>query len=106
MNSNTVYVTCPPDGKDLRDAERFGDFKIVLPSIFKPYSPQQLLARARRELSGMQPGDYLLMIGDPMLCGICMTVAAEKVNTIRVLSWDKQHGRYEPVVWDLDEYLN
>jgi len=99
-NSRTVYVVQVDNHKDLSDAKRYGALRAVFSNPRKPYDTDRMIAKARRELNGWNAGDYLLMIGDPALCAVCMTVVAEKDDTVNVLSWDRMNFQYAPQRWD------
>jgi len=101
-NRKTVYVVMSPDGKDMTDARRYGDLRVMFLNTRRPYDTAKTLGIAREVLSRWQPGDYLLMIGDPMLCAVSMTVLAETQPYIDVLSWDRVRLQYAPTRWELD----
>lgn len=99
-NTCTVYVVQVDNNKDLSDAKRYGQLRAVFGKPRKPYDTASMVARARRILNDWVPGDHLLMIGDPTLCAVCMTVASEKQDIINVLSWDRDTFQYLPQQWD------
>ena len=101
-NSHTVYVVMSNDNKDLSDARRFGALRAVFLNPRKPYDTDKLVATARAALSQWQRGDYLLMIGDPVLCGVCMAVLAESHGAVSTLSWDRLHIQYTAQTWEFD----
>lgn len=99
-NLRTVFVVQVDNSKDFSDAKRYGALRAVFGNPRKPYFTERMIARARKTLSAFEPGDYLLMIGDPALCAVCMTLAAERCSTIHVLSWDRNTLQYMPQRWD------
>lgn len=99
-NSRTVFVVQVDNTKDLSDAKRYGQLRAVFGKPRKPYNTSAMVAKARRVLSDWQPGDYVLMIGDPTLCAVCMAVASEREEIINVLSWDRDSFQYMPQRWD------
>jgi hypothetical protein len=101
-NARTVYVVQVDHNKDLSDARRYGNLRAVFSPLRKPYDTPALLAKARHVLQGWQTGDYLLMLGDPALCAVCMAVVAEHNNPVSVLSWDRNTFQYAKQVWDFD----
>lgn len=105
-NSRTVYVVQLDNNKDLSDAKRYGNMRAVLGKPRKPYNTTSLMAKARHVLKDWKPGDYLLMIGDPTLCGLCLAVASERDNLINVLSWDRDTFQYIPQTWDFSHIVN
>ena len=100
FNSRTVYVVQVDNTKDLSDAKRYGLLRAVFGKPRKPYNTAGMVARARRVLSGWESGDYLLMIGDPTLCAVCMSVVSENNDVVNVLSWDRDSFEYVPQRWD------
>lgn len=99
-NQRTVFVVQVDNTKDMSDAKVYGRLRGVFGRPRKPYDTSALIAKARRTLAEWEPGDYLLMVGDPTLCAVCMTVAGENTNVINVLSWDREQFRYMPQRWD------
>ena len=102
-NQRTVYVVQVDNNKDLSDAKKYGALRAVFGNPRKPYDTASMLAKARRVLSEWQPGDHLLMIGDPTLCGVCLAVASEQGDIINVLSWDRNSFSYMPQRWDFGQ---
>lgn len=103
-NSRTVFVAQIDNNKDLSDAKRYGSLRAVFANPRKPYDTDSLLAKARNVLSLWVPGDYLLMLGDPALCSVCMAVVAENHGDINLLSWDRNTFQYMPSRWNFDLY--
>ena len=98
-NSRTVFVVQVDNNKDLSDARRFGELRAVFGSPRKPYDTEHLLRAGRRVLAAYEPGDHLLMIGDPALCAI--SAAVERGSVLNLLSWDRNSFRYVAQRWDL-----
>jgi len=101
-NARTVFVVSVDDNKDLSDAKRFGKLRGVFAGTRKNYSTDRMIEQARTVLAEWQPGDHLLMIGDPTLGAVCMTVLDETVGIITVLKWDRLLFAYQPQRWDFD----
>jgi len=102
-NLRTVYVVQVDNTKDLSDAKKYGTLRAVFGNPRKPYDTASMLAKARRVIADWQHGDYLLMIGDPVLCAVCMSVAIEDNYSINVLSWDRNSFSYMPQRWDFNQ---
>jgi hypothetical protein len=102
-NINTVYVVQADTGKDFSDAKRYGNLRAVFGRPRKPYDTVSLVAQARRVLNDWKHGDHLLMIGDPTLCAVCMSVITEQEEIVKVLSWDRDTFRYVPQEWDFGQ---
>lgn len=101
-NARTIFVVQVDNNKDLSDAKRYGQLRAVFGSPRKPYDAERLVAQGRRVLREYQPGDYLLMLGDPALCGVAMALAAEYHSVVNVLSWDRNYFRYVAQRWDFE----
>jgi hypothetical protein len=100
----TVYVVQVDHTKDLSDAKRYGTLQAVYGNPRKPYDTQTMINTARKVLDNWKPGDYLLMIGDPALCAVCMSIITEEDGEVNVLSWDRNTFQYLPTTWDFDQY--
>ena len=96
-NSKTVYIVYNDSRKNMSAAEKFGQLKEVFSSVGRVYNGDKLIEHARRVLKDWQPGDSLLLVGDPALCGICMSVALEYDEEITVLRWDRINFDYVPL---------
>ena len=102
-NARTVFVVQVDNSKDLSDAKKYGQLKAVFGKPRKPYDTVSMIAKARRVLFDWEPGDHLLMIGDPALCAVCMAVASEQQDVINLLSWDRDSFQYVPQRWDFGQ---
>jgi len=96
-NEKQVFVVYNDTRKNMSAAEKFGKLKDVYSSVGRVYNGDKLIEHARRVLDNWQPGDYLLLVGDPTLCGICMAVALESEEEINVLRWDRVNFDYVPL---------
>lgn len=101
--NNTVYVVQVDNTKDLSDARRYGSLQAVFSRPRKPYDTGNMIARARKVLDAWKPGDHLLMIGDPALCAVCMTVVSEQEDVVNILSWDRDSFQYLSQRWDFGQ---
>lgn len=99
----TIFVTHEDPRLDYAPAFKWGERMVA---IFPPgagqvtLSPQVALANARRVLASMTRDDYLVLVGDPVMIGLCVAVAAEMVGSVRMLRWDKRTLSYVPVEVD------
>ena len=103
QNNRTVFVVQADTSKDFSDARRYGNLRAVFGRPRKPYDTVALVARARRVLNDWKPGDHLLMIGDPTLCAVCMTLITEEHDNLSVLSWDRETFQYIRQEWDFGQ---
>lgn len=99
-NTRTVYVVQVDNNKDLSDAKQYGALRAVFGNPRKPYNTDAMVSKARHVLKDWHSGDYILMIGDPTLCALCMTLASEHDDVINILSWDRNTFQYLSQRWD------
>ena len=102
-NIRTVFVVQVDNSKDLSDARRFGQLRAIFSRPRKPYNTRMMIAKARRVLSEWEPGDYLLMVGDPSLCAICAALVTEQDYKLNLLSWDRELFQYITHQWDFGQ---
>ncbi len=93
----TVWVTYDDKRKDFSKAEQFGELKDVFSSLGRHYNGGHLIEHARHVLGKSLPGDYLLVVGDPVLVGICIVAMLENDEEINVLRWDRELFQYVPL---------
>ena len=100
----TVFVSQEDARLDYSPARKWGE---PIVAIFPPgqvqLSPQVALAQARRTLQGMTRDDFLVLVGDPVMIGLCVAVAAEKIGRVKMLRWNKWDFKYYPVEVDFVE---
>jgi hypothetical protein len=95
----TVYIT--QDSKyNYADATRFGDVKIVCDADFplEGFSVQaDVVTTLKDRLANFNPKtDKLVLLGDPILIGICFSIVAQKHREIPILKWDRRQSLYKP----------
>ena len=88
---------------NVRSAEKFGDLKIMLPD-----RKQMILASGpltfelQKHLKDFNDNDYLLLIGDPAIIGLCCAIASDVNNgKFKVLKWDRNDKRCYDLEIDL-----
>ena len=98
----TVFVPQVMD-YNVRSAEKFGDLKIMLSD-----RKQMILASGpltfelQKHLKDFNDNDYLLLIGDPAIIGLCCAIASDINNgKFKVLKWDRNDKRYYDLEIDL-----
>ena len=99
----TVYIPQVMD-YNVRSAEKFGELKIMLPDRKQMiFASSPLVFELKKELKDFSDKDYLLLIGDPAIIGVCCAIAAEVNNRkFKVLKWDKRKYRYYDIEIDLN----
>lgn len=100
LNEPTVWIVFNDTRKDFSKAENFGRLKDVFSSIPRNYDGATVIEHARHVLQRSTPEDYLLMVGDPALCAVCVTVMSEYHGGANLLRWDRERMQYN--ILDLD----
>jgi hypothetical protein len=101
--SPTVWVVQTETGrKDLTDAKRFGELRVVFPRTVYNDDDVDPVAIAYKEMREYKDGDYIVVVGDPMLCGVVFDAALNysETNVLTVLRWDRKMLKYVPYVLD------
>ena len=93
----TVYVVQKPDSKkNIVSAAKYGDFELILdhkPDLM--FSPVPTIAKIRKKLQSFSDDDYLLLIGDPAVIGICVHYALlNNGGKANLLKWDNREFIY------------
>ena len=94
-----VWVVYRDNRKDMSPAEKFGQ----LTDMFSGrVNYERAVEQARKMLRSYKDGDYIMMVGDPALCGVVMAVALEYAEDekLKLLRWDREDIEYRPM--DLD----
>jgi len=94
VRTPTVWLVSYDRRRDYSAADAYGDVRHVFSSIGRDFNGRAAIEHARNVLRAMHPDDYLVMAGDPALCSICVTVAAELLGTCLLLRWDKNKLSY------------
>lgn len=101
----SVYVVQENPKKSVHDARRFGELRVIYPAdsqvVLDSDTPAAI---AKAKLATFSDEDFLLLVGDPVLIGICC-MEASHVNGGRVplLKWDRIERLYYPVVVDINK---
>lgn len=83
---------------DLSPAEEFGQLKYLLSPTAAPWASESIIADLWDGLTGFGDGDYLLMVGNPVLCGLATAIACDiNGGRIRFLQWNGRERKYTPV---------
>jgi hypothetical protein len=80
--------------KTIKDAARFGVLEHVFTDV--DVNSVDLVEHAREVLKDFNEGDYLCLIGNPLLSAVCMGVIAQNNPGIllKVLQFDSRAFRY------------
>lgn len=86
---------------DFSAAAEFGDIEFLLSPTAAPFRPDSVIEELHNKLSTIKPDDYLLLIGNPVLIGLSVAVAADYLEgRVQMLQWSGKDGRYLPIVAD------
>lgn len=98
--SAKVYVVQDDGRKNLMPAMQFGHLVAVAQQDLPLFSDAtREVNRIRKELIPFDhENDFLLVIGDPLLIGVCFALLLRDHPYIKVLKWDKQNRTYFPTV--------
>lgn len=87
---------------DFSPAAVYGELTPLLGSNRSPLSPGPLVADVRSKLKNFNDADSILAVGDPVVIGIVVAVAAQ-VNDgrVAVLKWDRETRSYIRVAFNI-----
>lgn len=102
----TVFVVQDSPGKNLQPAMKFGKLKVLCPTGDRPFAIEYDVRRIYDGLMNYTPNDFILPIGDPVLIGVAVALAAERARgSIQILKYDRQERMYIPVPINFVEIL-
>jgi len=80
---------------DLSPAAEYGELVYLLSPTASPFRPEPLVAELREKLRGFDDDDHLLLIGNPVLIGLAVTIASDwNDGSVSLLQWSGKDGRY------------
>jgi hypothetical protein len=80
---------------DLSPAAAHGEIIDLLSPTAAPFNSRPIIEELRRKLEDFGPGDCLLLIGNPVLIGVAVAIAAcSNGGDVDVLQWSGKEGRY------------
>jgi hypothetical protein len=92
---------------DLTPAEKFGDLKFLLTPTAAPWATDSIINDLWDALEDFGDDDYLLMVGNPVLCGLAAAVACDvNKGRIRFLQWNGRQKVYTPIEAQVFEVAN
>jgi|CXWL01.1.fsa_nt_gi hypothetical protein len=84
----------------LRAAKRFGETVILLTPNAKPFD-QSVYDELAEKMRDFTADDYLLLLGNMILCGVAAAFAADAAGTVTFLNWNGRDAEYAPVTVDI-----
>lgn len=83
---------------DVSPASEYGTVDYLLSPTASPFRPQALLGELHDKLKTFGPDDHLLLIGNPVLIGMAVAIAADYTyGEVNVLQWSGKAGKYLPI---------
>lgn len=80
---------------DLDPARVFGDLTFLLSPTAAPFRPEPIVAELKEKLADFRDGDSLLLVGNPVLIGFAVAIAADANDgNVAVLQWSGKDQRY------------
>lgn len=80
---------------DLSPAEEFGELSYLLSPTAAPFRPEPVIEELREKLSDFGPEDHLLLVGNPVLIGFAVAIAAHySGGAVSLLQWSGKDQRY------------
>ena len=102
----TVYVVQNPYKWDaqkqelvkkynLEPAEEYGDLVFLLSPTAAPFNPTPIIKELKENLTNFTDEDYLLLIGNPVLIGLAVAIAADtNEGNAKLLQWSGKDKKY------------
>lgn len=84
---------------DLTPAEQFGELVYLLSPTAAPFHPEPIIREMKAKLKDFARGDHLLLVGNPILIGFAVALAAQRTGgVVSLLQWSGKDQRYIQVV--------
>lgn len=97
QRQRVVYVVQEDPSKNMTSALDFGSVECLLEHREEAtlLNVSSIVAKIKYGLRNYRKGDYLLLSGSPISCGIACAVASDETGgTFTLLKWDGQERRY------------
>jgi hypothetical protein len=80
---------------DLEPAAEFGELTYLLSPTAAPFRPEPVIAELKQKLQDYRDGDHLLLVGNPVLIGFAVALAADaNEGRVSLLQWSGKDQRY------------
>ena len=80
---------------DLTPALEYGTFVHLLGSNASPFKPENIIPELREKLADITNDDHILLIGNPVLIGWTVAIAADMNDgDVNLLQWSGKDRRY------------
>ena len=102
-NQKNVWIVYNDTRKDYGAAEKYGKLRDIFSNILpRNYNGPKMIEHVRYTLRNYRAGDYILVVGDPVLVAMATAVALEHDPVINYLRWDNFDFNYTPFSVDFD----
>lgn len=79
-------------------AYAYGDLKFLLSPTAAPFQLDGIIQQLHENLADFSEDDYLLLVGNPVLIGITVAIAADSTGgNVKMLQWNGKEQRYLPI---------
>lgn len=80
---------------DVSPAADYGDVQYLLSPTAAPFRPEGVIPELHEKLKDFDDQDFLLLIGNPVLIGLAVAIAASYNNgDVNMLQWSGREQRY------------
>lgn len=78
-----------------RQAREHGELRWLLSPSASPFHPEHIVSELNHKLQSYTGADYLLLVGNPILIGMAVAIAAYwNEGQVNVLQWSGRKKRY------------
>lgn len=93
-NKPKVFVVHDTQTMNTYPAKRFGRLVTCVEGHVDAQDYDVAVAEVRQALTQASSGDYLLPIGSPALIALAAAEMSRRIDTMRVLQWDRINRQY------------
>jgi len=100
------YTKAIVNTMDLSPAEEYGELRFVFRDWENPFADPQFTYDEVCQVfdeEGLSEGDYVLLVGNPILIGLVCSAVTDRLTELNLLQWDRVQGKYLPVSVKLND---
>ena len=86
---------------DVTPAKEFGELRHIMPMGMNIADPDEIVKQLDEGLENFSDGDFLLLLGDPIVIAVAAAIVARNCEVIQLLKWDRRMQRYFAFTIDL-----
>lgn len=79
---------------DLRHAAAYGEVRVLLPANVSGMTMAPVVAALKEQLKDFAEEDFFVALGDPSIIAACAAIVLRRVNSMKMLKWDKRNKHY------------